>query len=210
MISVPGARGHSRRASGPRGLPVDVRVAERLDGLGPGESSVTTCYARGARRRRRSTDRIPFAMRSRPPGVVGTFDPQALRAARGPAGGRRSPPRQSAQGRDSPTCGVRTCLTTAAYQYTVSGNLGTRVDIGEARRLRGENEHLRRNRVRSSLARGPQYRDQPVEQSPASSSRARQLHEEYVGLTKPFARWHSELTVVGRLSGSVRHRLAPP
>jgi hypothetical protein len=40
--------------------------------------------------------------------------------------------------------------------------------------------------------------------------RAHELHEEYLGLTKPFARWHSELTVAADyldLSGIARASL---
>jgi hypothetical protein len=49
-----------------------------------------------------------------------------------------------------------------------------------------------------------------VDRGPLLLVRAHELHEEYLGLTKPFARWHSELTVAADyldLSGIARASL---
>ena len=99
-------------------------------------------------------------------------------------------------------------LTTAAYQYTVSGNLGTRVTSARV------DVYASKVNFFAGTAFGPA--------SPAvlniatnvanktTSAPARELHEEYLGVTKPFARWHSELTVTADyldLSGIARASL---
>lgn len=86
-------------------------------------------------------------------------------------------------------------LTTASYQYTVSGNLGTRI---EAVRL---DLYAAKMTFFAGAALGPAaaavlgIETTSVNKGPQVLVPPRELHEEYVGLTKPFARWHSELTV---------------
>lgn len=101
-------------------------------------------------------------------------------------------------------------LTTASYQYTVSGNLGTRVtaarlDIYEAKMnffagtAFGQASPAVLNIETNLVTSGPHVLVPP-----------HQLHEEYVGLSKPFARWHSDLTVTADyldLSGIARASL---
>ncbi len=99
-------------------------------------------------------------------------------------------------------------LTTAAYQYTVSGNLGTRVtsarlDVYEAKMdffagtAFGQASPAILN-IATNL------------NSTSVLTPAHELHEEYVGVSKPFARWHSDLTMTADyldLSGIVRATL---
>lgn len=86
-------------------------------------------------------------------------------------------------------------LTTASYQYTLSGNLGTRI---EAVRL---DIYEAKMSFFAGAALGPAsaavlgIETTAVNKGPQVLVPVRELHEEYVGLTKPFARWHSELTV---------------
>jgi hypothetical protein len=97
-------------------------------------------------------------------------------------------------------------LTTASYQYSVSGNLGTRIEAVRLDLYEGKMTFF------AGAALGPAS---PaifdIETSgPLLLVRARELHEEYLGLTKPFARWHSELTVAADyldLSGIARASL---
>jgi hypothetical protein len=85
--------------------------------------------------------------------------------------------------------------TTASYQYSVSGNLATRI---EAVRL---DLYAAKMTFFAGAALGPaspaifDIETSAVNRGAVLLVRARELHEEYLGLTKPFARWHSELTV---------------
>jgi hypothetical protein len=86
-------------------------------------------------------------------------------------------------------------LTTASYQYSVSGNLGTRIEAARIDLYEAKMTFF----VGAALGQAsPAILD--IETSAVNKgvplyAPARELHEEYVGLTKPFARWHSELTV---------------
>jgi hypothetical protein len=86
-------------------------------------------------------------------------------------------------------------LTTASYQYSVSGNLGTRI---ETVRL---DLYAAKMTFFAGAALGPAspailgIATNAVNKGPQVLAPAKELHEEYLGLTKPFARWHSELTV---------------
>ncbi len=100
-------------------------------------------------------------------------------------------------------------MTTAAYQYTVSGNLGTRVtsarlDVYEARvdffagTAFGQASPAILNIVTN------------LGNTTSVLTPAHELHEEYIGVSKPFARWHSELIATADyldLSGIVRATL---
>lgn len=101
-------------------------------------------------------------------------------------------------------------LTTASYQYSVSGNLGTRI---ESLRL---DVYAAKMTFFVGAALGPaspailDIETSAVNQGPKILVPVRELHEEYVGLTKPFAHWHSELTVAADyldLSGIARASL---
>jgi hypothetical protein len=100
-------------------------------------------------------------------------------------------------------------LTTASYQHSVSGNLGTRIgavrfDVYAAKMTffagaaLGPASPAIFNIYTSSVNKG------------ALVVPARELHEEYLGVTKPFSRWHSDLTVAADyldLSGIARASL---
>ena len=101
-------------------------------------------------------------------------------------------------------------LTTASYQYSVSGNLGTRIEAVRA------DVYAAKMTFFAGAALGPaspaifNIETSAINRGPVVLVRAHELHEEYVGLTKPFARWHSELTVAADyldLSGIARASL---
>jgi hypothetical protein len=92
----------------------------------------------------------------------------------------------------------------------VSGNLGTRI---ESLRL---DVYAAKMTFFVGAALGPaspailDIETSAVNQGPKILVPVRELHEEYVGLTKPFAHWHSELTVAADyldLSGIARASL---
>jgi hypothetical protein len=101
-------------------------------------------------------------------------------------------------------------LTTASYQYSVSGNLGTRIETVRA------DVYAAKMTFFAGAALGPaspaifDIETSAINRGPVLLVRAHELHEEYVGWTKPFARWHSELTVAADyldLSGITRASL---
>jgi hypothetical protein len=101
-------------------------------------------------------------------------------------------------------------MTTAAYQYTVSGNLGTRVTSARL------DVYASKLNIFAGTAFGPaspavlNIATNIVNNGTSVVTPARELHEEYVGVSKPFARWHSELTLTADyldLSGIVRASL---
>jgi hypothetical protein len=103
-------------------------------------------------------------------------------------------------------------LTTASYQYSTSGNLGTRI---EAARL---DVYAASWTFFAGAALGPASPaifdiEVSAVNVPTDNIlvRARELHEEYLGVSKPLSRWHSVLTVTADyldLSGIVRASLA--
>jgi hypothetical protein len=101
-------------------------------------------------------------------------------------------------------------LTTASYQYSVSGNLGTRIESARV------DVYAAKMTFFAGAALGPaspaifDIETSAVNKGSLLFVRAHELHEEYVGLTKPFARWHSELIVAADyldLSGIARASL---
>jgi hypothetical protein len=86
-------------------------------------------------------------------------------------------------------------LTTASYQQSVSGNLGTRIESARV------DIYAAKMTFFVGAALGPaspaifDIETSAVNKGPRILAPARELHEEYVGLSKPFARWHSELIV---------------
>jgi hypothetical protein len=101
-------------------------------------------------------------------------------------------------------------LTTASYQNSVSGNLGTRIES-----LRAD-VYVAKMTFFAGAALGPaspaifDIETSAINKGSVLLVRAHELHEEYVGLSKPFARWHSELIVTADyldLSGIARASL---
>lgn len=99
-------------------------------------------------------------------------------------------------------------LTTAAYQYTVSGNLGTRVTSARLDVYEAKMDFLAGTAFGQA---SPAILNIATNLNSTSVlTPAHELHEEYVGVSKPFARWHSDLTMTADyldLSGIVRATL---
>jgi hypothetical protein len=99
-------------------------------------------------------------------------------------------------------------LTTVAYQYSTSGNLGTRIESARLDVYAGTWTFF------AGAALGPASPaifdiEVSAINGPTANLvvRAHQLHEEYVGVSTPLTRWHSALTVTADyldLSGVVR------
>jgi hypothetical protein len=86
-------------------------------------------------------------------------------------------------------------LTTASYQYTVSGNLGTRIEAARLDLYEAKMTFFAGAALGPASAAVLGIETTSVNKGPQVLAPPRELHEEYVGVTKPFARWHSELTV---------------
>lgn len=102
-------------------------------------------------------------------------------------------------------------LTSASYQYSTSGNLGTRIEAARA------DVYAASWTFFAGAALGPASPaifdiEASALNQPTNNVlvRAHQLHEEYLGVSTPLSRWHSVLTVTADyldLSGIVRASL---